>query len=75
MHAGGANRALKVLIAWKYLASDPLHHYLSPQGCPTHSMAIKHIKGNVERWKLKKVCKIGAFQGCFCSHLGQKEDH
>ena len=43
-----------MLTAWNYVASDPLHHYVSPQGCLTHSMAIKH---GTERWNLKKHAK------------------
>ena len=38
---------------------DPLHNYLSPQGCPTHSMAIKH---NTRRWNLQKYAKRVLFK-------------
>ena len=43
-----------VLAAWKHLAKDPLHHYLSPQRCPMQSMALKH---STRRWNLKKYAK------------------
>ena len=55
---------------WNHIARDPLHHFSSPQACPTHSMAIKQSMG---RWNLKKVTKKGAFQGQFSGILGQEE--
>ena len=57
------------MTARKCFARDSLHHFSSLQGCPTHSMAVKH---NTGRWNLKKYAKKGVFEGWFCGILGPK---
>ena len=64
LHDGQLKRARAVCRRWAAgvvaccrcacVARDPLHHYLSPQGCPKHSMAVKH---NTRRWNLEKYAK------------------
>ena len=63
------NGALKVEVKGeKWLANGPLYQYLSPQGCPTHSMAFKH---NTRRWNLKKYAKRLLFKANF-AYFGKK---
>ena len=59
-----------MLTTWNYIGSDPLHHDLSPQGCPTQSIASKH---NTGRWNLKNYAKRVLFKGDFAAFWVPKE--